>query len=117
MSNRVAAKVSTKEGMHVRVLQENILASVTELTRIVGRQQYLPITNHILLEAVDGRLRLRATDLETALTDYIGAQFDKEDEGAIAVPARALRDTIRSFPKEALDIVVTGRTEIGRAHV
>jgi DNA polymerase-3 subunit beta len=110
MSNRVAAKVSTKEGMHVRTLQENILASVTELTRIVGRQQYLPITNHILLEAVDGRLRLRATDLETALTDYIGAQFDKEDEGAIAVPARALRDTIRSFPKEALDIVVTGRT-------
>ena len=102
------AEVSTKEGMHVRVLQEYILASVTELTRIVGRQQYLPIANHILLEAVDGRLRLRATDLETALTDYIGCQA--ETEGAIAVPARALRDTIKSFPKEALEIVVTKRT-------
>ena len=45
-----------------------------------------------------GRLKLVATDLEIAITCWIGAQV--EEEGAITVPARLLTDFVTSLPNE-----------------
>ena len=56
----------------------------------------LPILETILFESEDGRLKLTATDLEISIIEYIEA--DIEEEGAVAIPARRLLETLRQLP-------------------
>lgn len=56
----------------------------------------LPILETILFESEDGRLKLTATDLEISIVEYISA--DIEEEGAVAIPARRLLETLRQLP-------------------
>ena len=56
----------------------------------------LPILETILFESEDGRLKLTATDLEISIVEYISA--DIEEEGAVAIPAKRLQETLRQLP-------------------
>jgi len=95
------------DGMVIRVLQENILAAVNAVYRVVPAQSSLPVCKCIALQTDGGRVRLTATDLETAHVVWAGAQVTVE--GGIAIPARALRDGLKGFPKEALTLTVKGK--------
>lgn len=55
----------------------------------------LPILETILFESEDGKLKLTATDLEISIIEYIEA--DIEEEGAVAIPARRLLETLRQL--------------------
>jgi DNA polymerase-3 subunit beta len=52
-------------------------------------------------------LKISATDLNMAMTTWIGAQV--EEEGAITVPARLLSDFVNSLPPERIDIEATSQ--------
>jgi len=54
-----------------------------------------------------GRLKLATTNLEIALTCWVGAQV--EEEGAITVPARLLTDFVSSLPSDRIDMTVAPR--------
>lgn len=56
----------------------------------------LPILETILFESEDGKLKLTATDLEISIIEYIEA--DIEEDGAVAIPARRLLETLRQLP-------------------
>lgn len=56
----------------------------------------LPILETILFESEDGKLKLTATDLEISIIEYIDA--DIEEDGAVAIPARRLLETLRQLP-------------------
>ncbi|MDR9417687.1 DNA polymerase III subunit beta [Gracilimonas sp.] len=56
----------------------------------------LPILETILFESEDGKLKLTATDLEISIIEYINA--DIEEDGAVAIPARRLLETLRQLP-------------------
>lgn len=56
----------------------------------------LPILEMVLIESENGRLRLCATDLEVSIIEFVDAEIEKE--GAVAVPARRLLETLRQLP-------------------
>ncbi|MFW6110152.1 MAG: DNA polymerase III subunit beta [Patescibacteria group bacterium] len=72
--------------MKLTVLQENLAEALSTVTRVVSSTGSLPVLSNVLLEASEGRLKLAATDLETGVVSWVGAQV--EEEGSITVPAK-----------------------------
>ena len=88
--------------MKLSCLQENLNRGLSIVGRAVATRTTLPITNNVLLATDDGRLKLVATNLEMAISCWIGAKI--EDEGAITVPARLLTEFVSSLPNDTIDI-------------
>ena len=94
--------------MNVSCLQENLAKGLGIVGRAVAARSTLPITANVLLSTEDGRLKLAATNLEIALSCWVGAQV--EEEGAITVPARLLIDFVNSLPNEKIEMTVAPRS-------
>ncbi|MFQ6122661.1 MAG: DNA polymerase III subunit beta, partial [Dehalococcoidales bacterium] len=95
--------------MKLSCLQENLNRGLNVVGRAVATRTTLPITNNVLLATDDGRLKLVATNLEMAISCWIGAKI--EEAGAITVPARLLTEFISSLPSERIDISLSPRTK------
>jgi DNA polymerase-3 subunit beta len=93
--------------MNISCLQENLSKGLSIVGRAVAVRSTLPQTSHILIATDDGRLKLAATNLEIAITSWIGAKV--EEEGAITVPARLLGDFVNSLPNERIEMGLTPR--------
>ena len=94
--------------MRVSCLQENLSRGLAVVGRAVATRTTLPITNNVLLSTEGGRLKLVATNLEIAISCWVGAQV--EEEGTITVPARLLNDFVSSLPGERIDMTLSPRT-------
>jgi len=93
--------------MNISCLQENLSKGLSIVGRAVAARGTLPQTSHILIATDDGRLKLAATNLEIAITSWIGSKV--EEEGAITVPARLLGDFVNSLPNERIEMSLTPR--------
>lgn len=95
--------------MRLSCLQENLNRGLSVVGRAVATRTTLPITNNVLLTVDQSRLKLAATNLEMAISCWIGAKV--EEEGAITVPARLLAEFIGSLPNDRVDISLSPRTK------
>ena len=62
------------------------------------------MTQNVLLNIDQSMLKLSATNLEIAITTWVGAMV--EEEGSITVPARLLGEFINSLPGERVDLEI-----------
>ena len=88
--------------MKLTCLQENLNRGLGIVGRAVATRTTLPITNNVLLATDDGRLKLVATNLEMAISCWIGAKI--EEEGSITVPARLLTEFVSSLPSDTIAV-------------
>jgi DNA polymerase-3 subunit beta len=95
--------------MKLACLQENLNRGLGIVGRAVATKTTLPITNNVLLATDEGRLKLVATNLEMAVSCWIGVKI--EDEGAITVPARLLTEFVSSLPNDAISINLSPQTK------
>jgi DNA polymerase-3 subunit beta len=95
--------------MKLSCLQENLNKGLSIVGRAVATRTTLPITNNVLLSAEQSRLKLVATNLEMAISCWIGAKV--EEEGAITVPARLLTEFVSSLPSEKIEISLSPKTK------
>jgi DNA polymerase-3 subunit beta len=95
--------------MKLSCLQENLDRGLSVVGRAVATRTTLPITNNVLLATDQSRLKLVATNLEMAITCWIGAKV--EEEGAITVPARLLTEFISSLPSDKISISLSPKTK------
>ncbi len=95
--------------MRLSCLQENLNRGLSVVGRAVATRTTLPITNNVLLTVDQSRLKLVATNLEMAITCWIGAKV--EEEGTITVPARLLAEFVSSLPSDKVDISLSPRTK------
>ena len=95
--------------MKLSCVQENLNRGLGIVGRAVATRTTLPITNNVLLTTDQARLKLVATNLEMAISCWIGAKT--EEEGAITVPARLLTEFISSLPSERVDISLSPKTK------
>ncbi|MCL2140075.1 MAG: DNA polymerase III subunit beta [Dehalococcoidia bacterium] len=70
--------------------------------RTAATRTTLPITNNILLESDQGRLKLVSTNLEMAISCWIGAKI--EEEGSITIPSKLLSEFVATLPNDRIDI-------------
>jgi DNA polymerase-3 subunit beta len=94
--------------MKLSCLQENLSKGLSNVGRAVATTTTLPITKNILISTDDSRLKLVATNLEMAISCWVGAKV--ESEGAITLPARILTEFINSLPNEKVDLELNQRT-------
>jgi len=95
--------------MKLSCLQENLNWGLGVVGRAVAARTTLPITNNVLMATESSRLKLAATNLEMAISCWIGAKV--EDEGAITVPARLLSDFVSSLPADKVNINLSPQTK------
>jgi DNA polymerase-3 subunit beta len=94
--------------MRMSCLQENLSKGLAIVGRAVATRTTLPITNNVLLATEGARLKLAATNLEIAVSCWIGANV--EEEGAITIPARLLTDFVNSLPSGRIDFALSPKT-------
>ena len=85
--------------MRVVLERSNLLKSLGHVQRVVERRNTIPILSNVLLRARDGRLTLKATDLDLEVTEDVAAAV--EVEGSTTVPAHMLYDIVRKLPDGA----------------
>lgn len=95
--------------MNVSCLQETLNKGLGIVGRAVATRTTLPITQNVLIATDQGRLKLTATNLEMAISTWIGSTV--EDEGDITIPARLLSEFVGSLQNEKVDMVTTNQPQ------
>jgi len=88
--------------MKLQVTQENLNKALGTVARVANARGTLPVLANVLIKTVNNRLSIAATNLDIAITHYIGAKV--AEEGAITVPARLMQDFINSLPSGVIDL-------------
>jgi DNA polymerase-3 subunit beta len=88
--------------MKLQVTQENLTKALGSVARVANSRGTLPILSNVLLKTVEGRLSIAATNLDIAITHFIGSKVS--EEGAITVPARLMQDFVSSLPSGVIDL-------------
>jgi DNA polymerase-3 subunit beta len=70
------------------------------ISGVLNTSNTLPILDHVLFELVPQQLKITATDLETTISTTI--KVESTSEGKLAVPAKLLLDTVKTFPEQPL---------------
>lgn len=95
--------------MKVSCLQENLAKGLATVSRAVASRSTLPVLGNILIATDQGRLKLAATNLELAVTCWIGAKVD--EDGATTLPARILGDFVNSMPPDRIEMNLNVKTQ------
>src|SRR5210317_1838278 len=81
-----------------------LLKQLQLLGGVINNSNTLPILDNFLFELDQNKLIVSASDLETTMTSSL--EVESEDKGSIAVPARLLLDTLKTFAEQPLTFVV-----------
>jgi DNA polymerase III subunit beta len=95
--------------MKLSCFQEKLNHGLNVVGRAAAARTTLPITSNVLMETDHSRLKLSATNLEMAISCWIGAKV--EEEGAITVNARLLTEFINSLPNDKVDVSLPARSK------
>jgi len=88
--------------MKLSCLQENLNKGLGIIGRAVASRTTLPITQNVLITTDQSQLKLAATNLEIAISCWIGAKI--ENEGSITIPARVLTEFVASLPSDIISL-------------
>lgn len=91
--------------MKLQVTQQNLAKALNTVARVANSRNTLPILSNVLLKTDNNRLSIAATNLDIAITHFIGSKISQE--GAITVPARLMQDFVSSLPDSVLNLNLT----------
>ncbi|PCJ83516.1 MAG: DNA polymerase III subunit beta [Flavobacteriales bacterium] len=91
------------------VSSSTLLKQLQAIGGVLSTSNTLPILDHFLFELNEGNLIASASDLETTMTTSI--KLEKGDKsGSVAMPARLLLDTLKTFPDQPLSFTIDEKT-------
>ena len=82
--------------MEFSCLQDNLSRGLANVSRAVAQRAPLPVTQNVLIETEDSKVKITATNLEIAISTWISAEI--KETGSLTIPARMLTDFINSLP-------------------
>ncbi len=88
--------------MKLQVTQENLNRALNAVARVANTRGTLPILANVLIKTSNNRLSISATNLDIAITHYLGAKVS--EEGSITVPARLMQDFVSSLPNDVINL-------------
>ena len=77
-----------------------LLKQLQVLGGVINSSNTLPILDNFLFELNESKLTVSASDLETTMSAVL--DVDSDNEGSVAIPARLLLDTLKTFPEQPL---------------
>ena len=87
-----------------------LLKQLQVLGGVINNSNTLPILDNFLFELDGNKLKVSASDLETTMIATL--EVESQDNGSIAVPAKLLLDTLKTFPEQPLTFVVEDNNTI-----
>ena len=90
--------------MKFNVESTALLKELQKLNGVLSSNNTLPILDNFLFDIKGGEINIIASDLETTMMTKISA--NAEEEGKIAIPARLLLDTLKTFSSQPLTFLV-----------
>ncbi|PKG52706.1 MULTISPECIES: DNA polymerase III subunit beta [Olleya] len=81
-----------------------LLKQLQVLGGVINSSNTLPILDNFLFELDGTKLTVSASDLETTMSSVLDVESD--NEGSVAIPARLLLDTLKTFPEQPLTFVI-----------
>ena len=82
--------------MEIKIDRDVFLKSLTHIQGVVEKKNTLPILANVLIEAIQGKIQISATDLDIIITEKIDAEVIKE--GSTTTTAQVLYDLVRKLP-------------------
>jgi len=81
-----------------------LLKQLQVLGGVINSSNTLPILDNFLFELDHTQLTVSASDLETTMASTL--DVESESKGSVAIPARLLLDTLKTFPEQPLTFVI-----------
>lgn len=100
--------------MNLTIERGPALSALSRVVGVVERRGVIPILSNVALSTADGRLSMRATDLEMEAIESVSAQIS--GEGEIGIPADKFHDIVRNADPLA-DIALSTGDEDPRVRV
>ena len=92
------------------VSSSQLLKQLQVLGGVINNNNTLPILDNFLFELSENQLKVSASDLETTMSSVVDVESDSS--GSIAVSARLLLDTLKTFPDQPLTFKTEGDSAI-----
>ena len=92
------------------VSSSQLLKQLQVLGGVINSNNTLPILDNFLFELSENQLKVSASDLETTMSAVVDVESDSN--GSIAVSARLLLDTLKTFPDQPLTFKTEGESTI-----
>ncbi len=92
--------------MKLTLKRENLARGLSVVGKLVKQRATLPVLSNIMLMTDKGRLKLAATDLESAVVTWVGAKID--EEGAVTIPAKTIIDYITNTTDDNIELYSEG---------
>ncbi len=87
-----------------------LLKQLQVLGGVINSANTLPILDNFLFELDGNKLTVSASDLETTMASTL--EVESEENASIAIPARLLLDTLKTFPEQPLTFIVEDNNTI-----
>ena len=103
--------------MKLSCTQENLAHALSVVAPVASKGGTLPILSHVLLEAREGALKLRATNLELGVSADVRGKI--EQEGTFTVSGRLFSDYVGLLGAGTVSLVLSGEhleVTSGNAH-
>jgi len=88
-----------------------LLKALQSISGVLSTNSTLPILDNYLFELIDGQLTVTASDIETTMSVNIPL-VKAEEEGNIAVPAKILLDTLKTFGDIPISFFINLETKL-----
>mgnify|MGYP003669866650 FL=1 len=92
------------------VSSSQLLKQLQVLGGVINSNNTLPILDNFLFELSENQLKVSASDLETTMSSVV--EVESDSKGSIAVSARLLLDTLKTFPDQPLTFKTEGDSTI-----
>ncbi|MEM7163337.1 MAG: DNA polymerase III subunit beta [Bacteroidota bacterium] len=94
--------------MKFLVSSTSLLKQLQMVAGVLNSSNTLPILDNFLFKIEQNELTISASDLETTMITKMS--IESEDSGMVAVPAKLLLDTLKSFPEMPMTFIVDDKT-------
>lgn len=88
--------------MKVNILTTNLQNKLSFINHAISLKSQLPILQNILIETIEGKLKISSTDLEIGIEVFI--QSTIEEEGQVTIPAKTFIELVNSISEESITL-------------
>ena len=99
--------------MKFTIERASLLKTLSHMQSIVEKRNTIPVLSNVRIEALNGEISFKATDMDTEITEMVEAGVS--ETGATTAPAHMLYDIVRKL-SDGSDVEITFPDEKGRGH-
>ncbi len=92
------------------VSSSQLLKQIQVLGGVINSNNTMAILDNFLFELTENQLKISSSDLETTMSATV--EVESTDTGSIAINARLLQDTLKTFPDQPLTFKTEGESTI-----